>query len=214
MAELVRRLAKASGMIGAIPKDRKNEFHGYDYASADTLLAAVAAALGKCGIAVGTRAELVSYEDREDVKGRGRKKHAVVRLTVRYLYGTAHVSAEGLGSGEDSGDKAVMKAMTAAQKYAHRTGLSIPFGGADPEADASTDRGHAEERASSKGAPSPELSAVLRSIAAATTQAGLDAMRPAIRTWSGRPEYKVLREAYGLRKKVIEQEAAAAAQGG
>ena len=47
-------------------------------------------------------------------------------------------SLVGLGSGQDSGDKAVMKAQTASMKYAYLLSLAISTGD-DPEADAQTD---------------------------------------------------------------------------
>ena len=57
----------------------------------------------------------------------------------------------GIGSGQDSGDKAVMKAQTAAIKYAYMLSLSISTGD-DPEADARTDENTSAEPAK-KAAP-------------------------------------------------------------
>lgn len=48
------------------------------------------------------------------------------------------VTITGLGSGQDSGDKAVMKAQTAAIKYAYLLSMAISTGD-DPEADGRTD---------------------------------------------------------------------------
>lgn len=49
------------------------------------------------------------------------------------------VTITGLGSGQDSGDKAVMKAQTAAIKYAYLLSMAISTGD-DPEADIKTDQ--------------------------------------------------------------------------
>ena len=48
------------------------------------------------------------------------------------------VTLTGIGSGQDGGDKAVMKAQTAAIKYAYMLSLAISTGD-DPEADSKTD---------------------------------------------------------------------------
>ena len=48
------------------------------------------------------------------------------------------VTLTGIGSGQDGGDKAVMKAQTAAIKYAYMLSLAISTGD-DPEADGKTD---------------------------------------------------------------------------
>lgn len=45
---------------------------------------------------------------------------------------------QGFGSGQDAGDKAIMKAQTAAIKYAYMMSLCIATGD-DPEADSKTD---------------------------------------------------------------------------
>jgi hypothetical protein len=55
----------------------------------------------------------------------------------------------GLGSGQDVGDKAVMKAQTAAIKYAYLMSLAISTND-DPEADSRTDEGTASAQGQAK----------------------------------------------------------------
>ena len=55
------------------------------------------------------------------------------------------VMFQGIGSGQDAGDKAVMKAQTAAIKYAYMMSLCIATGD-DPEADAKTDENSGVEK--------------------------------------------------------------------
>jgi hypothetical protein len=134
MSDLASRLVAVMNEVGAVPKDRVNSFHGYSYVSADAVMNKVRKALVGSGIALSTEAELLRFEG----------GHAIVRVTLTFNYGEESLSAQGIGQGFDKGDKAVMKAMTAAQKYAYATAFCISWGD-DPEADSKTDRYHQEE---------------------------------------------------------------------
>ncbi len=130
---LHQKLADVMQEVGYVQKDAVNEFHRYRYASAEAVLRKVNAALAKRGIAVSSQAELLHYAD----------NHAVVRLSLAFLDGDESVTAQGLGEGSDKGDKAVMKANTAALKYALANAFMISWGD-DPEGDAETDKAAAE----------------------------------------------------------------------
>jgi len=138
---LVQKLADVMAEVGYVQKDATNEFHKYRYASAAAVLSKVNAALSSRGIAVSSTAELVAH-DRID--GAKPKTIAVVKLTLIFNDGTNTLQIEGLGSGEDTGDKAVMKANTAALKYALANAFLISWGD-DPEADPSTDGAQVNE---------------------------------------------------------------------
>ena len=138
---LVQKLADVMAEVGYIQKDATNEFHKYRYASAAAVLSKVNAALSSRGIAVSSTAELVAHDRIEGAKP---KTIAVVKLTLIFNDGTDTLQIEGLGSGEDSGDKAVMKANTAALKYALANAFLISWGD-DPEADPSTDGAQVNE---------------------------------------------------------------------
>jgi hypothetical protein len=82
-------------------------------------------------VCLSTKAELLEFTN----------GFAIVRITLTFHHGEETLSAQGIGQGFDKGDKAVMKAMTAAQKYAYATAFCISWGD-DPEADSTTDRYH------------------------------------------------------------------------
>jgi len=140
---LVQKLADVMAEVGYVQKDATNEFHKYRYASAAAVLSKVNAALSSRGIAVSSMAELVAHDRIQGDKDK-HKTIAVVKLTLIFNDGTDTLQIEGLGSGEDSGDKAVMKADTAALKYALANAFLISWGD-DPEADPSTDGAQVNE---------------------------------------------------------------------
>ena len=83
--------------------------------------------------------ELISLEEVKTAKGAIEHLATVkVNITLIDRDSDESVLITGIGSGQDSGDKAVMKAQTAAIKYAYMLSLSISTGD-DPESDARTD---------------------------------------------------------------------------
>ena len=128
---LAKKLAEVSREVAYVQKDSKNDFHKYNYASAEAVLRKVNEALSTRNISISSGAELLTYE----------QGMAIVRLTLRFVDGdTGEVQAvQGIGQGSDKGDKAVMKANTAAIKYAFANAFMISWGD-DPEADSSTDK--------------------------------------------------------------------------
>ena len=125
---LIEKLAEVMAEVGYVQKDAVNDFHKYKYASAEAVLKKVNTALSSRGVAVGSSAELVHYAD----------QRAVVKLALTFHDGDEHLTVEGLGEGSDKGDKATMKANTAALKYALANAFLISWGD-DPEADMHTD---------------------------------------------------------------------------
>jgi len=134
---LAKQLAEVMHEVGYVQKDSMNDFHHYKYASAEAVLKKVNVALSSRGIAASTRAELVSQEIIKTDKGA--KVLAVVKLSMDFTDGQESITAEGLGSGMDSADKAVMKANTAALKYLVANAFLISWGD-DPEADNKVDQ--------------------------------------------------------------------------
>lgn len=132
---LSTKLAEVMKEVGYVQKDARNEYHKYRYASAEAVLKKVNAALSERGIAVSSAAHLEQYvpaETKEDTA------HAIVRLALTFHDGDESLTVEGLGEGSDKGDKATMKANTAALKYAMANAFLISWGD-DPEADSETD---------------------------------------------------------------------------
>lgn len=130
---LHRKLSEALGEIGFVEKAGNNTFHRYRYATAEDVFAKVRASLSKRGVSMTVKPELLRFEPMT-VKEK-MKILSVVKVDVTFTdseTGEWAISG-GIGSGEDSGDKAVMKANTAALKYALSHAFAISFGD-DPEA--------------------------------------------------------------------------------
>ena len=122
-----------------IAKNGTNSFHGYTYVTSADVLSKVNAALVQQGLASLVIPELISLEEVKTAKGNIEHLATVkVNITLIDRDSDESVLITGLGSGQDSGDKAVMKAQTAAIKYAYMLSLSISTGD-DPESDARTD---------------------------------------------------------------------------
>lgn len=142
---LYDKLLALMDKVSYVRKRGRNEFHKYKYARAEDVLGKVQAGLIKV--------RLVAYPQYEVVSSEKTEKGVIVTvrcaLTIADADGPEFIVAISLGSGSDTGDKAVMKAMTAAHKYAWLHTLNIATGD-DPEADESTDRRAAEGMANAR----------------------------------------------------------------
>jgi len=148
---LAAKMAEVSRECAYVQKTGHNKFHKYNYASAAAVLEKVNESLANRSIACFP--SIAILDTRETL--------VTVRVTVRLVDGETGEtdSIEGIGSGSDNGDKAVMKATTAATKYAWMVALNIATGD-DPEADESTDRRAAEVEPAT--APSGSITAPKR----------------------------------------------------
>lgn len=133
---IAARLCAVARDCEYVQKDGNNNFHKYRYASAAAILARVNRALCAHGVAVvGTTPKILS----EQGVGRERVVTVQMEVTVADVESGERATFVGLGSGQDAGDKAVMKACTAALKYVWMGALSISTGD-DPEADEEADK--------------------------------------------------------------------------
>lgn len=118
-----------------IQKDAQNDHDKYTYASAGAVLEKVNNALVKHGIATITRPKVINSWER--VTGKGNVlyyKEVEVEITLIDTETGEKLVISGIGCGMDVGDKAVMKAQTAAIKYAWLMTLQVATGD-DPEGD-------------------------------------------------------------------------------
>ena len=139
MKELAKKLSQVMQECSHIQKNGTNSYHGYRYATSADVLERVNESLVKHGIASAAHPELVSMENVTNARGVTEHLATVsmaIELTDVDTGDTCQI--HGIGSGQDVGDKAVMKAETAAIKYAYLLSLAISTGD-DPEADARTD---------------------------------------------------------------------------
>jgi ERF superfamily len=133
---LVRKLAAVMGEVERIPKSGRNEFHKYDYATEADIVAAVRKGLAERSVMILHRVDELAWRESKKSSGEAASPIATVHVTF-----TAHdgdtgetlVVAQTVGEGQDSGDKAVYKALTGALKYAILKLFLIPTGH-DPEA--------------------------------------------------------------------------------
>jgi len=135
------RLAKVARECAYIEKKGQNIAQKYSYVTAADVLAKVNESLARNGLVGTTEFSLERFSGRVTKTG-SYERHAIVRADLKIrpadvLAPTIYVT--GLGSGSDYGDKAIMKAETAALKYAWIAALNIATGD-DPEADSPQER--------------------------------------------------------------------------
>lgn len=137
--KIAKKLVNVMIECGHIAKNGLNLYHQYKYATAEDVLLKVNSALTKNKIASVVIPEIASMVDVINLKGN--TEHLVtVNVQIKLIDSESGecVDLFGIGSGQDAGDKAVMKAQTAAIKYAYMMSLCIATGD-DPEADTKTD---------------------------------------------------------------------------
>ncbi len=138
-----------------IEKSGTNSYHGYKYATSADVLSKVNSALVKHGLISIAVPKLLGLTDVATSRGNVEKLASVqIDITLIDAETGETLSISGIGSGQDSGDKAVMKAETAAIKYAYLLSLAISTGD-DPEADSRTDENTSMEGSRNAGSRNP-----------------------------------------------------------
>lgn len=139
MQKLAKKFIEVMKECSYVEKNGTNTYHNYQYATSADVLAKVNASLVKHGIASVAVPELLGMVDVTTAKGNTEKLATVqMQITLIDTESGETFAIVGIGSGQDSGDKAVMKAETAAIKYAYMLSLAISTGD-DPETDMQTD---------------------------------------------------------------------------
>lgn len=136
---LYEKLSLAMKSCSYIEKTGENTFHGYSYVTSSDVLERVNDALTSVGLITAVTPTLLDLREVQTAKGNV-DKHATISVTISIIdiETGESVQISGIGSGQDSGDKAIMKAETAAIKYAYMLSFCIATGD-DPEADNTTD---------------------------------------------------------------------------
>lgn len=138
MQKLAVKLIEAMKLCKYVMRNGINTFHKYKYATSADVLEKVNAAFTKQGIATIVVPNII--KDEAVTTAKGTVEHLVtVKIEVTLVDKDSGETAvfRGFGSGQDATDKAVMKAQTAALKYAYMLSLAIATGD-DPEADEKT----------------------------------------------------------------------------
>jgi len=163
--KIAKKLVNVMIECGHIAKNGLNSYHQYKYATAEDVLLKVNTALTKNKIASVVIPEIASMVDVTNLKGN--TEHLVtVNVQIKLIDSESGecVDLFGIGSGQDAGDKAVMKAQTAAIKYAYMMSLCIATGD-DPEADTKTDENSSMGNKGSKAVNNvKKISAIKKSI--------------------------------------------------
>jgi RNA polymerase-binding transcription factor DksA len=163
--KIAKKLVNVMNECGHIAKNGLNSYHQYKYATAEDVLLKVNSALTKNKIASVVIPEIASMVDVINLKGN--TEHLVtVNVQIKLIDSESGecVDLFGIGSGQDAGDKAVMKAQTAAIKYAYMMSLCIATGD-DPEADTKTDENSSMGNKGSKAVNNvKKISAIKKSI--------------------------------------------------
>ena len=146
MQKLAKKFIDVMKECSYVEKNGTNTYHNYQYATSADVLAKVNASLVKHGIASVAVPELLDMADVTTAKGNTEKLATIqMQVTLIDTESGETFTIVGIGSGQDSGDKAVMKAETAAIKYAYMLSLAISTGD-DPEADMQTDISTAQQK--------------------------------------------------------------------
>ena len=136
---IAKKLLAVMAECAYVAKNGLNSFHKYKYATAEDVLQKVNEALTKNKIASTAVPELIEFTDVTNLKGNTEHLATVkVEITLIDSDSGEEIKIYGIGSGQDAGDKAVMKAQTAATKYAYMLSFCIATGD-DPEADVKID---------------------------------------------------------------------------
>ena len=141
--KIAKKLVNVMNECSHIVKNGLNSYHQYKYATAEDVLLKVNEALTKNRIASVVIAEIALMVVVTNLKG-NTEHLATVNVQIKLIDSESGECVDffGIGSGQDAGDKAVMKAQTAAIKYAYMLSLCIATGD-DPEADSKTDENSA-----------------------------------------------------------------------
>ena len=140
MKQIATKLVKVMADCAYVQKNGSNDFHRYKYATAADVLEKVNSSLVKQGIVATAQAELIDLRDVMTQKGNS-ERLATVKTTLTLIDAESgeSLSCSGIGSGQDNGDKAAMKACTASLKYAWMMTLAMATGD-DPESDSGVDQ--------------------------------------------------------------------------
>ena len=141
--KIAAKLVKVMGECAHVMKRGTNDFHHYSYATSADVMEKVNSALVANKICALVKSELIGLENVTNAKG-NMEHLATVKVDITLIDAESgeRVEISGMGNGQDAGDKAVMKAETAAIKYAYMLSFAISTGD-DPEADVRTDEGSA-----------------------------------------------------------------------
>ena len=138
--ELIKKLIEVSKAIGYLQKDKRNTGQNYNYLSEAKIKETIKAEFEKQGIVFNYSTEDVrEYEISPTQKGT-KQFNTIAKGTYQFMDSDSKnvLSGTWFGSGSDTGDKGLYKAITGGIKYVLNTNFLIPTGD-DPENDGKND---------------------------------------------------------------------------
>jgi hypothetical protein len=136
-AKLYQKISAVTAAVSRIPKNGKNTFHNYKYATESDITDGLRALLFDHGLAF-LPPSVISWERSETIKKSGDRGDDLTRVQVQFGLActeTGEVFTACLwGEGQDGGDKGFYKAYTGAVKYFLMKTFLIATGD-DPEQD-------------------------------------------------------------------------------
>ncbi len=136
-ATLYRKIATVTAAVSRIPKNGRNSFHNYNYATESDITDGLRDLLSEHGLAF-LPPSVISWERSDTVKKNGERGDDLTRVQLQFglaCTDTGEVfSAFFWGEGQDGGDKGFYKAYTGAVKYFLMKTFLIATGD-DPERD-------------------------------------------------------------------------------
>lgn len=129
---VISKLAKAMGEVKSVEKDGKNTFQHYSFQSEGAVKAAVKKALSDNGLVIIPTYEIVQQYDKKSAKG-GITHFVDVMGTFEITDGETSYFGKMAGSGQDTAEKAMVKAETTAQKYFYKQLFNISDQEEDPD---------------------------------------------------------------------------------
>lgn len=126
--DLFAALVLAQSKCRYIQMTGVNKDQGYKYASDEDIMKVVSPALSEAGLVAVPLTHRVTTTERTTKSG---SKMLVADIVSEYLI--AHTSGQSIvvqavGSGQDTGDKAIYKAITGSLKYLYRAMFALPIG--------------------------------------------------------------------------------------
>lgn len=143
------KLLKAQQSVDAVVKRGNNTQQNYTYAQASDVIAVCRKALHEAGLfsAISSASPIERRSFTSSKGAEGLYVEVRVSLEVNDEEGDKLLfSAVGAGADYGGGDKAILKAQTAATKYAYSNALALPFADHDPEKDVAGEPGRLPEQ--------------------------------------------------------------------
>ena len=140
-ASLYRKIAAVTKAVGRVPKNGRNEFHKYAYATESDITDALRDVLADNGLAF-LPPTVVAWE-RSELTTRNGGKESLTRVQMQFGLADTETGEQidfvVWGEGQDAGDKSFYKAYTGAVKYALMKSFLVATGD-DPEAEGPADK--------------------------------------------------------------------------